>query len=99
MRDLETPLSFKAMEQVEDILADHEKRISAIEGLFPTLSREDCKQIVSEVLRETLATPEQFTKRQWDIVNQLRAEVKHIHGKLLETRAKKKSSKYKEYLG
>jgi len=84
---------------VEDTLANHENRILSIEGLFPTLSREDCREIVKEVLAETLVNPEQFTKRQWDIVNQLRAEVKHIHAEVHETKAKKKSKKYKEYEG
>lgn len=88
------------MEQDErEILANHETRLLSIEGLFPTLSREDCKEIIKEVLAETLATPERFTKRQWDVVNQLRAEVKHIHRELHETKAKKKSKKYKDYEG
>ena len=71
-----------------DILANHESRIAEIEGLFPTLSREDCKEIVKEVLAETLQKPEQWTTKQWDIINQLRAEVKHIHNEVHEQKRK-----------
>jgi len=85
-------------EQVEDILANHENRLLSVEGLFPTLSREDCKEIVREVLEETLATPQQWTKNQWEVVNQLRAEVKHIHREVHETKSKK-PKKYKDYEG
>jgi hypothetical protein len=84
--------------QVEDILANHENRLINLEGLFPTLSREDCKEIVREVIAETLTAPEEWTKKQWDVVNQLRAEVKHIHREVHETKSKK-PKKYKEYVG
>lgn len=82
---------------IEDILADHENRISEIEGLFPTLSAEDVREIVKKVLAKTLVKPEEWTTRQWDVINQLRAEVKHIH---TEVHAKKANqSKYKMYEG
>ena len=85
--------------EVEEILIDHEERLANIEGLFPTLSREECKEITKETLNEMITEPEQWTKKQWDIVNQLRAEIKHIHLELHETKVKKKSKKYKEYEG
>jgi len=87
------------MAELGDIVADHENRLREIEGLFPTLSREDVKEVVKEVLVETLQKPERWTTRQWDVIDQLRGEVNHIHGEVHEQKAKKKSDKYKRYEG
>jgi len=83
----------------EDILANHENRISEIEGLFPTLSPEDVREIAREVLAETLVKPEQWTTKQWDIVNQLRGETLNLKGKFLdlEKLVTSKGSKYGYY--
>ena len=47
-------------------------------------------------------TPEpEFVKRQWDIVNQLRAEVRFLSSKVTELRAKKseqRTNRYNKYL-
>jgi len=68
----------------EDILANQENRISEIEGLFPTLSPEDVREIAREVLAETLVKPEQWTTKQWDVVSQLRGEVLNLKKKFLD---------------
>ena len=67
-----------------DILADHENRILEIEGLFPTLNPEDVREIVKEVLTETLVKPKQWTTKQWDSVSQIRAEMLNLKKKFLD---------------
>ena len=48
-----------------------------------------------EETRETRAFQDtQWTARQWDIINQLRGEVKHIHKDLHELQAKRKKIDY-----
>ena len=48
-----------------------------------------------EETRKTRAFQDtQWTARQWDIINQLRGEVKHIHKDLHELQAKRKKVDY-----
>lgn len=64
---------------IDEILADHETRLLWLEGNNQVWTREDIKEIVKEVLEETLQKPELWTTKQWAIINQLRGEVQHIH--------------------
>lgn len=85
-----------------DTLADHETRISEIEGLFPTLSADDVREIVREMLAETLVKPEEWTTKQWGVVDQIRGEMLNLKKKFLDLEglvtSKGYKPRYKQYL-
>ena len=65
-----------------------------MDGMFDVSRKEMLDHIWSE-LEDTeakmLEAQPQWSQNQWDIINQMRAEMKHIHKDLHELQAKKKS--------
>lgn len=77
--------------ELGDIVADHENRISEIE--VSLVSTELVRELAEEVLRGLLPKQKEWEHKQWDIVNQLRAEVTHIHTEVHEKKAALKGDK------
>ena len=77
--------------ELGDIVADHENRISEIEGSL--VSTELVRELAKEVLQEMLPEQKEWERKQWDIVTQLRAEVMHIHAEVHEKKATSKADK------
>ena len=71
--------------EIREILAEHENRIGCLENSIPG----------SAVREETQAEAQEqpWTGKQWDIINQLRAEVQHIHSEVHEMKTEKKTEK------
>jgi len=63
-------------EMERDILADHENRISFLENSLPGSAMTPKE----EESQEDIKQPDKpWSKSQWDIVQQLIGEIKHIH--------------------
>ncbi len=70
-------------EELGEILAEFENRLSSLENSQHFHEPEEYSEI------ETLTPEPEFVKRQWDIVNQLRGEMRFLSSKIIELRAKK----------
>ena len=78
--------------ELGDVFADFEGRLLYLENSqLPELPEEPISISKDD---------EPLSKKRWDIINQLRAEVKHLSSKVNEMRASasKRKPKYKEYI-
>ena len=66
----------------------------AAQGLLEVRIEEVDMPLIQEVVSTPIYKDSAWTARQWDIINQLRAEVKHIHKDLHELQAKRKKIDY-----
>ena len=83
--------------EIQEWLADFENRISFLENSLPGSAMSYHPE--EETQEDIVQQDPPWTRRQWDIINQLRSEVKHIHGEVHEKRATQKSKKYNQYEG
>ena len=76
-------------EEIQELLAEHENRISFLENSLPGSAMTPKE----EEEREAPSNEQPWTTRQWDIVNQLRGEMANLKNKLVEVKNKSKGEK------
>ena len=82
-------------EDIREILAEHENRISFLENSLPGSAMSYKPE--DEPQKETKQEP--WSKRQWNVVQQLRGEMANLKSKFLELEKQipKRIKKYKTY--
>jgi len=66
-------------EEIQELLAEHENRISFLENSLPGSAMTPKE----EEEREAPSNEQPWTTKQWDIVNQLRGELRHLKSKVI----------------
>ncbi len=94
-------MSKMSIEEIQDVLANFETRLLELENSLPFAGSSIGR--TNEGIIPPPAT-ENWTPKMWDIFNQSRAEVKHLHEKWIEflkeekeQRDKKHNKKYTKY--
>ena len=73
--------------ELGDIVAEHENRIEYLENSLPGTSQ---SYIPEDKPPERPVPQSPWEGKQWEIINQLRAEVRHIHAEVHELKTAKK---------
>jgi len=72
------------IEEIQDILAEIENRISTLENSQCVLSVDEIISKAKEEFLASLPKQEEWTKEQWNSVTQYKAMVNHLDNKLKE---------------